>query len=107
MCAVYTCKLAEEEHPLFLRLVAGPSTDTLSFVLKEQQTGEVMVRFLYILQPVRSLRCSGIQWGKNHRENILTDILIYLGQLMNILGLPKIGLVTSLVFSGMCLTLKY
>ncbi|XP_051746716.1 ras association domain-containing protein 3 isoform X1 [Ctenopharyngodon idella] len=39
---VYTCKLAEEEHPLFLRLVAGPSTDTLSFVLKEQQTGEVM-----------------------------------------------------------------
>ncbi|XP_016122126.1 ras association domain-containing protein 5-like [Sinocyclocheilus grahami] len=40
--ALYTCKLSEEEHPLFLRLVAGPSTDTLSFVLKEQQTGEVM-----------------------------------------------------------------
>lgn len=39
---VYTCKLSEEEHPLFLRLVAGPSTDTLGFVLKEQQTGEVM-----------------------------------------------------------------
>ncbi|XP_050963793.1 ras association domain-containing protein 3 isoform X1 [Labeo rohita] len=39
---VYTCKLSEEEHPLFLRLVAGPSTDALSFVLKEQQTGEVM-----------------------------------------------------------------
>uniref|UniRef100_A0A672P158 Ras association domain family member 3 n=1 Tax=Sinocyclocheilus grahami TaxID=75366 RepID=A0A672P158_SINGR len=39
---LYTCKLSEEEHPLFLRLVAGPSTDTLSFVLKEQQTGEVM-----------------------------------------------------------------
>ncbi|KAI7792126.1 ras association domain-containing protein 5 isoform X1 [Triplophysa rosa] len=39
---VYTCKLSEKEHPLFLRLVAGPSTDTLSFVLKEQQTGEVM-----------------------------------------------------------------
>ncbi|XP_068076818.1 ras association domain-containing protein 3 isoform X3 [Danio rerio] len=39
---VYTCKLSEEEHPLFLRLVAGPNTDTLSFVLKEQQTGEVM-----------------------------------------------------------------
>ncbi|KAK7129781.1 hypothetical protein R3I93_019427 [Phoxinus phoxinus] len=39
---VYTCKLSEEEHPLFLRLVAGPSTDTLSFVLKEQQTGEVL-----------------------------------------------------------------
>ncbi|XP_043092217.1 ras association domain-containing protein 3 isoform X2 [Puntigrus tetrazona] len=39
---VYTCKLSEEEHPLFLRLVAGPSTDVLSFVLKEQQTGEVL-----------------------------------------------------------------
>ncbi|CAM4562926.1 unnamed protein product [Leuciscus chuanchicus] len=39
---VYTCKLSEEEHPLFLRLVAGPNTDTLSFVLKEQQTGEVL-----------------------------------------------------------------
>ncbi|XP_036373830.1 ras association domain-containing protein 3 isoform X2 [Megalops cyprinoides] len=39
---VYVCKLAEEEHPLFLRLVAGPNTDTLSFVLREQQTGEVM-----------------------------------------------------------------
>ncbi|XP_065121949.1 ras association domain-containing protein 3 isoform X2 [Paramisgurnus dabryanus] len=39
---VYTCKLSEKEHPLFLRLVAGPSTDVLSFVLKEQQTGEAM-----------------------------------------------------------------
>ncbi|KAJ8262023.1 hypothetical protein GJAV_G00161230 [Gymnothorax javanicus] len=39
---VYVCKLAEEEHPLFLRLLAGPSTDSLSFVLREQQTGEVM-----------------------------------------------------------------
>ncbi|KTG26731.1 hypothetical protein cypCar_00023112, partial [Cyprinus carpio] len=39
---VYTCKLSEEEHPLFLRLVAGPSTDVVSFVLKEQQTGEVL-----------------------------------------------------------------
>lgn len=47
MCAVYTCKLSEEEHPLFLRLVAGPSTDALSFVLKEQQTGEVMVSIYF------------------------------------------------------------
>ncbi|TRY79047.1 hypothetical protein DNTS_011027 [Danionella cerebrum] len=38
---VYTCKLSEDEKPLFLRLVAGPSTDALSFVLKEQQTGDV------------------------------------------------------------------
>ncbi len=43
VCAVYTCKLSEEERPLFLRLVAGPCTDALSFVLKEQQTGEVLV----------------------------------------------------------------
>lgn len=39
---VYVCKLADGEQPLFLRLVAGPDGDTLSFVLKEQQTGEVM-----------------------------------------------------------------
>lgn len=41
---VYVCKLADGEQPLFLRLLAGPDTDTLSFVLREQQTGEVMVR---------------------------------------------------------------
>lgn len=39
---VYVCKLAEEEHPLLLRLLAGPNLDTLSFVLREQQTGEVL-----------------------------------------------------------------
>ncbi|XP_056281045.1 ras association domain-containing protein 3 isoform X2 [Pseudoliparis swirei] len=39
---VYVCKLADGEQPLFLRLVAGPEGDTLSFVLREQQTGEVM-----------------------------------------------------------------
>ncbi|XP_066525367.1 ras association domain-containing protein 3 [Hoplias malabaricus] len=39
---VCICKLAEGEHPLLLRLLAGPNTDTLSFVLREQQTGEVM-----------------------------------------------------------------
>ncbi|XP_053718157.1 ras association domain-containing protein 1 isoform X1 [Synchiropus splendidus] len=39
---VYVCKLADGEQPLFLRLVAGPDNDTLSFVLREQQTGEVM-----------------------------------------------------------------
>uniref|UniRef100_A0A667ZCJ5 Ras association domain family member 3 n=1 Tax=Myripristis murdjan TaxID=586833 RepID=A0A667ZCJ5_9TELE len=37
---VYVCKLADGEQPLFLRLVAGPDSDTLSFVLKEQQTGD-------------------------------------------------------------------
>ncbi|XP_040885974.1 ras association domain-containing protein 3 [Toxotes jaculatrix] len=39
---VYVCKLADGEQPLFLRLMAGPDVDTLSFVLREQQTGEVM-----------------------------------------------------------------
>ncbi|KAM4523127.1 ras association domain-containing protein 1 [Fundulus diaphanus] len=38
---VYVCKLADGEKPLFLRLLAGPDLDTLSFVLREQ-TGEVM-----------------------------------------------------------------
>ncbi|KAK0145829.1 Ras association domain-containing protein 3 [Merluccius polli] len=39
---VYVCKLAEGEQPLFLRLVAGPDAETFGFVLREQQTGEVM-----------------------------------------------------------------
>ncbi|XP_039198127.1 ras association domain-containing protein 3 isoform X3 [Crotalus tigris] len=39
---VYTCKLLETEHPLYLRLVAGPRTDTLSFVLREHESGEVL-----------------------------------------------------------------
>uniref|UniRef100_A0A8C5UZE1 Ras association domain-containing protein 3 n=1 Tax=Microcebus murinus TaxID=30608 RepID=A0A8C5UZE1_MICMU len=37
---VYACKLSEREHPLYLRLVAGPRTDTLSFVLREHEIGE-------------------------------------------------------------------
>ncbi|XP_077565519.1 ras association domain-containing protein 3-like [Stigmatopora nigra] len=39
---VSLCKLADGEHPLFLRLSAGPDDDTLAFVLREQQTGEVL-----------------------------------------------------------------
>ncbi|KAK7880702.1 hypothetical protein WMY93_032652 [Mugilogobius chulae] len=34
-------KLPLWERPLLLRLIAGPDTDTLSFVLKENETGEV------------------------------------------------------------------
>ncbi|XP_033822442.2 ras association domain-containing protein 5 isoform X1 [Periophthalmus magnuspinnatus] len=34
-------KLALWERPLLLRLIAGPDTETLSFVLKENETGEV------------------------------------------------------------------
>ncbi|XP_051701604.2 ras association domain-containing protein 3 isoform X1 [Oryctolagus cuniculus] len=38
---VYACKLSDREHPLYLRLVAGPRTDTLSFVLREHEIGEM------------------------------------------------------------------
>ncbi|XP_014809037.1 PREDICTED: ras association domain-containing protein 1 [Calidris pugnax] len=38
---VYLRKLADEEQPLRLRLLAGPSEKVLSFVLKENETGEV------------------------------------------------------------------
>ncbi|MEE6493547.1 hypothetical protein FKM82_016882 [Ascaphus truei] len=34
-------KLSLTEHPLYLRLLAGPEADVLSFVLKENETGEV------------------------------------------------------------------
>ncbi|NXJ47851.1 RASF5 protein, partial [Spizaetus tyrannus] len=34
-------KLPLTEYPLYLRLLAGPDTDVLSFVLKENETGEV------------------------------------------------------------------
>ncbi|XP_054837705.1 ras association domain-containing protein 5 isoform X1 [Eublepharis macularius] len=34
-------KLSVTEYPLYLRLIAGPDTDILSFVLKENETGEV------------------------------------------------------------------
>ncbi|KAM5172567.1 ras association domain-containing protein 3 isoform 1-T1 [Mantella aurantiaca] len=39
---VYMCRLSDREHPLYLRLVAGPNLETLSFVLREHETGDVM-----------------------------------------------------------------
>ncbi|CAH2277809.1 ras association domain-containing 3 [Pelobates cultripes] len=39
---VYLCRLSDREHPLYLRLVAGPSLETLGFVLREHETGDVM-----------------------------------------------------------------
>ncbi|XP_026529064.1 ras association domain-containing protein 1 isoform X1 [Notechis scutatus] len=56
---VYIRKLSDEEQPLRLRLLAGPNEKTLSFVLKENETGEVnwdafsmpeLQNFLRILQ---------------------------------------------------------
>ncbi|XP_019331307.1 ras association domain-containing protein 1 isoform X1 [Alligator mississippiensis] len=38
---VYLRKLPDDEQPLRLRLLAGPSEKVLSFVLKENETGEV------------------------------------------------------------------
>ncbi|XP_034534738.1 ras association domain-containing protein 1-like isoform X2 [Notolabrus celidotus] len=38
---VYVRKLPDDEHPLRLRLSAGPNEKVLSFVLKENETGEV------------------------------------------------------------------
>lgn len=36
-------KLPQCDHPLLLRLIAGPDPDLLSFILKENETGEVEV----------------------------------------------------------------
>ncbi|XP_015273342.1 PREDICTED: ras association domain-containing protein 1 isoform X1 [Gekko japonicus] len=56
---VYLRKLSDEEQPLRLRLLAGPNEKALSFVLKENETGEVnwdafsmpeLQNFLRILQ---------------------------------------------------------
>uniref|UniRef100_A0A3Q0RXK7 Ras association domain family member 1 n=1 Tax=Amphilophus citrinellus TaxID=61819 RepID=A0A3Q0RXK7_AMPCI len=56
---VYIRKLSDTEHPLRLRLCAGPNEKILSFVLKENETGEVnwhafsmpeLKNFLRILQ---------------------------------------------------------
>lgn len=41
--SVYVRKLSDGEHPLGLRLCAGPNEKLLSFVLKENETGEVNV----------------------------------------------------------------
>ncbi|XP_058230219.1 ras association domain-containing protein 1 isoform X2 [Hemibagrus wyckioides] len=56
---VYMRKLCDDERPLFLRLCAGPSENTLSFILRENESGEVnwdafslpeLSNFLRILQ---------------------------------------------------------
>ncbi|XP_030633232.1 ras association domain-containing protein 1 [Chanos chanos] len=56
---MYQRKLSDDERPLRLRLCAGPSEQVLSFVLKENETGEVnwdafslpeLSNFLRILQ---------------------------------------------------------
>lgn len=41
--SVYIRKLSDDERPLRLRLCSGPNEKVLSFVLKENETGEVNV----------------------------------------------------------------
>ena len=41
--AVYLRKISDDERPLRLRLATGPDEKLLSFVLKENETGEVNV----------------------------------------------------------------
>lgn len=63
---VYACKLSDREHPLYLRLVAGPRTDTLSFVLREHEIGEVSERLLTVASNLtEQLACfiSSRRWG--------------------------------------------
>lgn len=36
-------KLPVSDHPLLLRLLSGPDADLLTFVLKENETGDVEV----------------------------------------------------------------
>lgn len=43
LASVYLRKLSDDEQPLQLRLLAGPSEKALSFVLKENDSGEVNV----------------------------------------------------------------
>ncbi|XP_069849568.1 ras association domain-containing protein 1-like isoform X1 [Dipodomys merriami] len=46
---VYSRKLSDDEQPLKLRLLAGPSEKALSFVLKENDTGEVNVSMVFLI----------------------------------------------------------
>lgn len=50
--AVLFQKLSIADRPLYLRLLAGPDTDVLSFVLKENETGDVEVCLDPLQKPV-------------------------------------------------------
>ncbi|XP_062401240.1 ras association domain-containing protein 5 isoform X1 [Sardina pilchardus] len=74
-------KLQVSEHPLYLRLVAGPEPDHLTFVLKENETGEVdyhafsvpeLQNFLTILEKEERERLRVVEhrYGK-YRQKLL------------------------------------
>lgn len=48
LAAVYIRKLSDNERPLRLRLASGPNEKVLSFVLKENETGEVNVSVTWV-----------------------------------------------------------
>lgn len=63
-------KLPLSEHPLVLRLIAGPDAEQLTFVLKENETGEVewhafsapeLQNFLVILEKEEADRIQAVQ----------------------------------------------
>uniref|UniRef100_A0A8C6T998 Ras association domain-containing protein 5 n=1 Tax=Neogobius melanostomus TaxID=47308 RepID=A0A8C6T998_9GOBI len=62
------CKLPLSERPLLLRLITGPDTEQLSFVLKENETGEwhafsvpELQNFLVILEKEEAERVRTVQ----------------------------------------------
>ncbi|KAI4884819.1 hypothetical protein NFI96_004035 [Prochilodus magdalenae] len=77
-------KLAGSEHPLYLRLVAGPDLENLSFVLKENETGEVewhafsvpeLQNFLTILNKEEHERVKQVQMRYGAYKNKLLEAL--------------------------------
>ncbi|XP_067863641.1 ras association domain-containing protein 5 [Heptranchias perlo] len=67
---VHLQKLKENEHPLLIRLLAGPDTQASSFALKENETGEVewdafsvpeLQNFLIILEKEEKERIQQLQ----------------------------------------------
>ncbi|XP_044144392.1 ras association domain-containing protein 5 isoform X1 [Bufo gargarizans] len=82
-------KLALTEHPLYLRLLAGPETEKLSFVLKENETGEVqweaftvpeLQNFLLILEKEEKEKVQQVQKKytafRQHLQEALTKATI-------------------------------
>ncbi|XP_069800640.1 ras association domain-containing protein 5 isoform X3 [Dendropsophus ebraccatus] len=79
-------KLPLTEHPLYLRLLAGPETEKLSFILKENETGEVqweaftvpeLQNFLLILDKEEKEKVQQVQKKyaafRQHLQEALTD----------------------------------
>ncbi|KAM4701294.1 ras association domain-containing protein 5 [Discoglossus pictus] len=79
-------KLPLTEHPLYIRLLAGPDTEVLSFVMKENETGEVqweaftvpeLQNFLLILEKEERDKVQQVHKKyadfRQHLQNALTE----------------------------------